>query len=333
MLSNMRNHYLASTAAYAPAEEGGGSPRAKPGQYQTTEVDTGSEGNSFSGSISMDIDGDDVKINESEGRRTDHLEVGNDAVNEPEPDGEAEDEGNAEDTDEAKDEAETTDEPGDNALALSLPDEFKSDDPEAVATFDKALKTPDGKLKMDALSAQWWANAQAAADGQGHLTESTYGYLDSLGIPPEMVKAAEAGQQALNTQSQQVLYSRAGGKVNLDAALKWGGPKDKGGDGGYNDAQQKSFNDAMSAGGIKAQEAVDLLMSRHEKATNTRVSPRKSAADNANGGTGGDDGEGRADVFKTRQDWLDARKEAGRDQSKQAAVSAKYRRSPNAGKF
>lgn len=328
----IRNHIaslLASTAMYA-APDGNEGARPKPGAHQTTEVDTGAE-QGFSGSISMDIDGDTVNVNDSEGQRTDHLEVGNDAVNDaPETEDEPEvtDEQDKPDADE--EEGDKADE--DDTPLPEVPAEFKADDPEVVAQFDAALKTPDGKLNMDALSNQWWANQAAAEDGAGHLTEATYEYLDHLGIPPEMVKAAEAGQQALNTQANQTLYARAGGKANLDAALKWGGPKEKGGLGGYTDAQQKAFNEALKAGGDKAADAIDLLMTRHAKATNTRVSPAASAADAATGGAAGKGGA-KADVFTNRQEWLDARAAAGRDTNKQAAVSAKFRRSPAAKDF
>lgn len=320
--------FLLSSAVFmAPPDDD------KPGQIGnglTTSVDLGGQ-SGFAGSISMDITGDDVRVSD-EGQQTDHIEVGDgaDATQQAKP----EDNTTAADDEAAGDGAGTEDDDGTTAEDTSddadLPElpEFKADDPETIKAYDGVFKT-DGKLRMDALSKQWWANAQAAENGVGHLDEGTYAYLDSLGIPKELVQQAEAGQQAINTQANQAIYARAGGKANLDLALKWGGPKEKGGLGGYTEEQRIAFNEALAAGGVKAAEAVDLLMSRYTKASSVRTSPNKTAADGGHGPGAGGEGAG-GDVFKSRDEWLAARKEAGGNMSKQAQVSAKFRRSPGA---
>lgn len=313
----MIRHYntllLASTAmslAYFATE-----PRKPLGNEQTDSIEVGGQ-SGFAGSISMDIGGEEPTVRTStEGNQTDHIEVGEGAEN-AEADGPEADKVQEPDAEEPEAEA-----PADEGDLPELP-EFKADDAEVVKSYDEVFKA-DGKLKMEALSKQWWNNAQASEDGAGHLDEGTYAYLDSLGIPKEMVAAAEAGQVALNSQANQALYARAGGKPNLDLAIGWA-TKTK----GYDAAQQKAFNEAIDAGGVKATEAIDLLMSRYSKASNTRVSPNKSLGDDGHGAGG--EGGPAGDVFKTKQEWLDARKEAGVNMSKQAAVSAKMRRSPGA---
>ncbi len=316
MIRSHLQSLLASTALWATPDDNKG-----PLGHQTTDsVDT-TGGSGFSGSISMDVGGDDVTVSDVEST-TDHVEVGNGA--EPGDGEQASDEGDGDAGEEANDEAEGGDD--DAPIDVDVPDEFKADDPEVVAQFDKAFKDENGKLNLVALSTQWWANAQASEDGKGHLTPATYDYLDSLGIPPELVKQVEANQQAANATAAQNLYARAGGKANLDAAIAWAVK-----DGSYNETQKAAFNRAIAAGGNTAEDAIDLLMSRHEKATKRNsTSPRKSAGEQA---SAGEASGAEADVFSTREEWLAARKEAGRDTTKQQAVSAKFRRSPNAGKW
>lgn len=332
MIRTITNHYLASAAMWAAPDDAGGAKPPKNGQQQTDSVETGSGQSGFSGSLSMDVDGDDIKVSDQEST-TDHIEVGAGAENAEddgpeddkpkEPEAETEGEG---DEDKPKEPEDGDDE---DTTFLEVPDEFKADDPEVIAQFDKALKTEDGKLKMDALSAQWWANAQANPDGNGHLTDATYDYLDSLGIPREMVQAAEAGQQALSTQAVQNVYAAAGGKANYDAALGWAAKGDKP---AYTEGQREAFNRAIDKGGETAKDAIDLLMSRYEKASGTtRTSPGKSAGEHGN--AGGGKGPDKTETFKSRDEWLAARKDAGRDVNKQAAVSRRYRNSPDAGKW
>lgn len=317
----IRNHIaglMASTAGIAFAAEG--QAKGPQGAHTTTEVDTGSGQSGFSGSISMDVDGDDVQVSDKEST-VDHIEVGagtaDAAEDGPKPD--------ADDTEGPTDDDEKVEGDEDDTPPAELP-EFKADDPEVIAVYDKTFKSADGKLNMEALSREWWGNAQAAEDGVGHLSEGAYAYLDHLGIPKEMVQSAEAGQQALNTQSTQVLYNRAGGKANLDAAIAWAANGDKP---AYTDAQQAAFNAAIAAGGEKAQDAIDLLMSRHEKASGRRTSPQKSAGEHGTQGQGSNGGS-KADTFANRDEWITARKEAGRDVNKQAAVSRRFRNSPGA---
>jgi hypothetical protein len=319
MIRHYNSILLASTAmslAHFATE-----PKQPLGTGHTDSIETGGQ-SGFAGSISMDIGGEEPTVKTSnEGEQSDHIEVGEGAEGAAE-DGPAKDET----TDDDAGGDDKADEPGDDtAEDGDLPElpEFKADDPEVVKSYDEVFKT-DGKLKMEALSKQWWNNAASAEDGQGHLDEGTYAYLDSLGIPKEMVEAAEAGQAALNTQTNQALYARAGGKPNLDLALRWAANGDKP---AYTPAQQKAFNAAIDKGGETAADAIDLLMSRYTKAANVRVSPNKSLGEHAHGGGG----EGAAgDVFKSKQEWLDARKDANGNMSKLAAVSAKYRRSPGA---
>lgn len=319
---------LGSTALWAAPDDTNAGGKAPLGQHKTSEVDT-SKSSGFSGTLEIGEHGNEMNVSETEST-TDHIEVGNGTEAEkPVPDAGDEDHpADKEDAGEDTDKEEAGDEEAPTVTG-EVPDEFKADDPETVAAFDKALRNADGKLNMDALSAQWWANAQAHEKGEGALTQSTYDYLDSLGIPPEMVKAAEAGQQALNTQSVQSLYTAAGGKANYDTAIAWASKGDKP---AYTPAQKDAFNRALDKGGETAKDAIDLLMSRHEKATSGKhTSPGKTAGEHANGG-GSDEVHG-ADVFGSREEWIKARQEAGRDSTKQQAVSDKYRRSPNAGKW
>lgn len=313
-MKTLLTYGLSYPAMMAAAGEG------KPGGATTVKVETSSVGTT-GGHIQMGVPGEDAEVKEGSETGKQSVEVGGnpdtvDGDQKVEGDGEADDEEADKEAADAKDEDTEADD-------KSLPD-FKADDAGVVKAYEGQYKK-DGMLDLSTLSTEWWSNRTSAGEGEpGHLNPGTYEYLKSLGIPEGMVKEVEAGQQALVSQSVNALYDRAGGKVNLETALKWATDKDAP---AYTTEQRTAFNEAMDKGGVAANEAVDLLMSRHEKADRSRVNPRKTTTEAA-GGPGSKSGSGK--VFADKEEWLAARKEARGNIRKLSEISKVFRRSPGA---
>lgn len=160
-----------------------------------------------------------------------------------------------------------------------MPD-FNPEDPTSVQTFESRFTTNDGGYNMETLSQDFFAN-----NGQG-LSEGTYKWLESRGIDRTTAKAVEAGQLALANQGSNAVFTRVGGEAQYRAAIDWA----KGG--GYTPAQRKAYNDALNAGGERANDAIDALMARARKANPggfrvppVRQTPGRSAANAGGGGS------------------------------------------------
>jgi hypothetical protein len=202
--------------------------------------------------------------------------------------------------------------------------EFKADDEAVVATYNETFKRADGTLNLNALSQQWWENHAANEGKDGSLSEGTYAYLETLGLTREDVKTQERALLALHQQEEGKVHEVFGGKSTWDRAIGWAA------NGGYSKAQVDNFNRDYSAGGVRREEAVALLHERFTSAGRQKPVPTNSA----NGGAGGgQQPKGGGDVFGSKQEWLDARKAAGDDNDKQAAISAKFHRSPGAARW
>lgn len=225
------------------------------------------------------------------------------------------------------DKTEGEDKPKEEA-AKELP-KFDPADEASVKAYDEHFKVGEGgTFDMGRFSTEWWQNAQTNGDAGGSLNDGTYEYLATKGYDKDFVKQVERGQFALVEQQWGGYFQRAGGKDAFDKAFAWATNK---ANSGYDAAQKASFNKALDAGGEQANDAIDLMMSRFNKADTRRVNPNGGVE----GGAGGNAGaEGRkGDTYSTRDEWITARKEAGRDMAKQQAVSDKMRRSPNAKKW
>lgn len=200
------------------------------------------------------------------------------------------------------------------------PDDLGDFDPEDAERWDAQYKGEDGKLNQDALSREFWANAND--DSPGSLNEGTYAYLESLGISQAMAKDVEAAlvtqknaaeNKSLNRDGE--LFALAGtlsgdaqnGDKVLAEALKWG----KGG--GYSKAQQKRFNDILKGSDQDARlEATELLLNRYLSAEGKSTKPAKPKLPgrDATNGRGVPSGSGLK-PFASREEARAARKAAG----------------------
>lgn len=254
--------------------------------------------NAVDGRDAIEVDKLDLGDDDPEEKKPDDGEK-------PKPDGEGEGDDDDKDGDKPKPDGE------------ALP-EFDAAKPEVVTAYDARFKSADKNLNLEAFSAEWWANNAAEKPG---LNEGTYAYLATLGVTKEAAQQIEAGLVSKQSEVTNALYTQAGGKDNLTAAIEWAKA-----DGGYSPEQKARFNAATGGRDqVAASEAVDLLMVRFERASKSRVNPSKKPSEE--GGGGGNRAKGHTDGFATKADWLAARKEAGKDINKQTAVSAKFRKS------
>lgn len=208
---------------------------------------------------------------------------------------------------------------GSKAETLAELPDFDAAKPETVEAYNKQFTKADGGLNLDAFAAQWWTSVKDGDLTKGTLTDGTYQYLESqYGLSKDEVKEIEAGQIAQRQAEAGSLAARAGGAQPYQAALAWGR------EGGYTPEQIASFNAAINGKNRNtANDAVDLLMARFDKATRSTARPKKTTGGAASAGATTPSG----DVFHSVQEWKDARAAAGRDMVKQQAVSNKFRRS------
>lgn len=200
---------------------------------------------------------------------------------------------------------------------------FKND-PETLAKFDAAYVSKDGSPNLEALSAEWMKNSKPGKPGT--LNAATYDYLQAtLGLTKPQVKEIEAGQAAKTQLLQNDIFTRAGGKANLDAALAWG----KGG--GYSKADQDRFNSAMATNDPNAvNDAVDLLVARYDKTKGPTPQGRRARNPERNVTTEAHREPVAAEGYPSREAWSKAFKEANnsKDPAQIAAVRAKLIASP-----
>lgn len=187
--------------------------------------------------------------------------------------------------------------------AGDLPD-FE-DKPEVIAKYDAKFIT-DGALNMEALSENFWSNVKRDDKGQplAELPAGTMAYLKSKGLSDAMIRSGVEGQLALAEKTTTAIYTRAGGKDKLEAALKWAR------EGGYDEAGRKRFNAILASNDQSAMaDAVDLLMTRHEKASGqppAKPSPKPGKTTSNTTSTTATGVQG----FATRDEWSAAFKEA-----------------------
>lgn len=214
--------------------------------------------------------------------------------------------------------------------AAEAPEDLGAFDPEDTEKWEARYKGEDGKLNEQALSVEFWANANG--DSPGSLNEGTYAYLESIGISTAMAKNVEAAlvtqQDAAKTKVSNrdgALFALAGrvsgdeanGDKALSAALKWGK------EGGYTAAQQKRFNEVLKGKDDDARaEAVELLMNRYAASgaapkANPKPALPKRDATNGRGAPGGSG----LKPFKNKEEARQARREAGTNQAARQLVA------------
>lgn len=182
---------------------------------------------------------------------------------------EAKEEGDDKDTSDESTEEDGSEEDGDDK-DTSEDDESTEGKPEDLGEFkpEEASKWEDayfkeGVMNVQKLSQEFWANA--TKDSRGSLNEGTYSFLATKGLAREDVKAIESALVEKADASKQRLFTNAGGAEVVQKALEWA---TKGG--GYTAAQKAQFNKAIESGDESTmQDALDLLTSRHQKATPT----------------------------------------------------------------
>lgn len=153
---------------------------------------------------------------------------------------------------------------------------FDEAKPEVLQAYD-AKYAPEGKLSMNALGGEFWANVgKAPDDPNAGLNEETYRYLEqSFGLTKETVKQVEKGLRAAADLEVTAFNERVGGKERYEAALEWGRTN-------YTPEQRTRFNALRDKGGPDFEDAVDALMARFGKATgNVGAAPAQVANPNA----------------------------------------------------
>lgn len=200
-------------------------------------------------------------------------------------------------------------------VALEALGEWKVDDPEVAAKFEARYFSKEGKLKLDAVTKEFYANAKAPdKDGKGGLVgtlhEETYKFLeDTLGITKEAAQQIERGLVADGEKATSAFYSRVGGKERYNAAVEWGKKN-------YTPAQRERFNALTSGSDAAARDdAVDALLARFDKATphdsgparrgppSRRAAPERTVAGQGSTAAGG---SSVAAPYKTQADYTEA---------------------------
>lgn len=152
--------------------------------------------------------------------------------------------------------------------------DWNAEDAEVAKKFDERYFTEkDGssELNMEAFSSEVAANA-AKEGGTPVLNEATYGWLkDRMGVSKDYADSIIKGQLALHKENESAFYSRVGGKEVYEQKLAWAKE-------GYTPEQKARFNAAIKAGGPEAEEALELLNTRWEKAGNKAAPGAKEEA-------------------------------------------------------
>lgn len=169
---------------------------------------------------------------------------------------------------------------------------------------ERILDGDSGQLNKDALTAEFDAN-----EGKG-LNDDTYKFLaEKFGVSKEMAQDIEAGliskRSEAVTQSSQAMFDVAGGPDALAKALEWGK------NGGYNEAEQKRFNDVTKGSDQDAQsDAVGSLMYRYNKSNPTKVDTTKPQRDITQGASQVSPQANSLKPFESRADYRVAMRKA-----------------------
>ncbi|WP_269929948.1 hypothetical protein [Aminobacter sp. HY435] len=139
--------------------------------------------------------------------------------------------------------------------------EWDPENTEVGAKFDERYFKEGSELNMDAFTTEVAANA-AKEGGTPVLNEATYGWLkDRMGVSKTYADSIIKGQLALRQQNEDAFYTRVGGKEVYTQKQVWAKEN-------YTPEQKARFNAAIKAGGSEAEEALELLNTRWEKAGN-----------------------------------------------------------------
>ena len=139
-------------------------------------------------------------------------------------------------------------------------EELKGKFQERFWTEEEVDGKPQQVLNFAAITAELEANLK---DGVENINKGTRAYLkDQLGISDRFIDEHIRGQLAIKQQAEGAFYDRVGGKEHYETMLDWG-------KGTYTAEQKRRFNAAMEKGGEDAADALDLLVSRYDKANPT----------------------------------------------------------------
>lgn len=193
-----------------------------------------------------------------------------------------------------------------------LPD-YDAANEETVAAYKAQFTTEDGQLNLDRIGLEADRNLQR--DGKAELNPGTYAYLEALapGIITRslidgqlaMRENAAAHGETLRKAEDAKLFDVAGGPERLSAAKEWAKA------GGMTEAQIARHEAALKSTNYEDRaEAVELLMTRYDKA-NPKVEPRRDTPirDATNGQ--GKPSTPSVQPFASKEEWRKARKESG----------------------
>jgi hypothetical protein len=187
--------------------------------------------------------------------------------------------------------------------------EYKADDPETVAKFDKRFTTEEGTLNEKAIGEEFWGdyiNLSPEDREKADLRPATRAYLkDTYKVSDAFIDQTRDGLVALQVKQDGEFMEAFGGKETVVSALEWAKS------GGYTEAQRTRFNELQVAGGDGFKEAVELLISRHKAAApagttpavtpGRRSTPERNVTANATPGS-----TANAGVFPTKADYQEA---------------------------
>jgi len=151
--------------------------------------------------------------------------------------------------------------------------EWKSDDPEVVAKFDGKFLREDGTLNEEAIGTEFWtdyAKLSPEERAKADLRPETRAYLkDTFKVSDGFIDQTRDGLVALQEKTDAAFMEAFGGRDAVTGALDWARS------GGYTEEQRARFNDLQAKGGEEFKEAMELLISRHQKASGTGTAPSR----------------------------------------------------------
>lgn len=201
--------------------------------------------------------------------------------------------------------------------------EFVAED---VEKWDAKYQNDEGELNQELLTSEFEANF---ADGTADINEGTRAYLKSKGISDGMIDAQIAAYQTIQEAAKNAakdhdlkLFEIAGDTDTLKDALAWGKSE------GYSEEQKKRFNAVMDGDDLLArEEAVEILMARYNKANpKTKPKPRLPQRD-ATKGQGRKSNTPAIRPFANKDEWRQAKRDAGDDHERVREVAIRRRAS------
>lgn len=206
-------------------------------------------------------------------------------------------------------------------------DPFDPASEETVAAYNAEFKDETGNLKIDRFGLELDRNIQR--DGKAELNAGTYDYLASLGIPRSLVDGqiamrenATAYQKVQAEKDDLALFTIAGSPAALQAAKEWALK------GGLTEAQRERHEQALKSTNKQDREdAVELLMTRYRAANPEEEALRDEPVRDATKGQGTPKA-GAVKPFANREEWRQARKEAGDNIQKLREIDRRKRVSP-----